>query len=106
MKTRILVVDDQETNRLMLRRRLERRGFEVAEAPDGETGVAKFRADPPHFVIMDIAMPQMSGLEAFQHIREVVQMVVDELREDGIAIPEGPQGDADVYQDTRVAVTV
>jgi len=44
--------------------------------------------------------------EAFQHIREVVQMVVEELREDGIAIPEGPEGDVDVYQDTRVAVTV
>jgi predicted RNase H-like HicB family nuclease len=44
--------------------------------------------------------------EAFRHIHEVVQMVVDELREDGIAIPEGPEGDVDVYQDTRVAVTV
>jgi len=44
--------------------------------------------------------------EASRHIREVVQMVVDELREDGIAIPEGPEGDVDVYQDTRVAITV
>lgn len=44
--------------------------------------------------------------EAFRHIREVVQMVVDELREDGIPIPEGPEGDVEVYQDTRVAVTV
>jgi predicted RNase H-like HicB family nuclease len=44
--------------------------------------------------------------EAFRNIREVVQMVVEELREDGIAIPEGPHGDVDVYQDTRVAVTV
>jgi len=44
--------------------------------------------------------------EAFRNIREVMQMVVKELREDGIAIPEGPQGDVDVYQGTRIAVTV
>jgi len=44
--------------------------------------------------------------EAFRHIREVVQLVVDGLREDGIPIPEGPEGDVEVCQDTRVAVTV
>ena len=44
--------------------------------------------------------------EALQHIREVVQMIVAELREDGVVIPDGPKGEVDVYQDARVAVTV
>lgn len=42
--------------------------------------------------------------EALQHIREVVQMIVDELREDGAAIPEGPEGDVDVSHASGVDV--
>jgi predicted RNase H-like HicB family nuclease len=44
--------------------------------------------------------------EAFKHIHEVVEMIIAELSEDGIPIPEGPSGDVEVLQDTRVAVTV
>jgi predicted RNase H-like HicB family nuclease len=44
--------------------------------------------------------------EALRHIQEVVQMVIEELAEDGIPIPEGPRSDVQVFQDTRVAVTV
>ncbi len=44
--------------------------------------------------------------EAFKHIREVVQMIVEELSEDGIAIPEGPKEEVEVFPDVRVAVTV
>jgi predicted RNase H-like HicB family nuclease len=44
--------------------------------------------------------------EAFQHIQEVVAMIVAELREDGIVIPTGPKGDVDVFEDERVAITV
>ena len=44
--------------------------------------------------------------EALKHIQEVVQMVIEELAEDGISIPEGPRSDVQVFQDTRVAVTV
>jgi len=44
--------------------------------------------------------------EALKHIQEMVQMVIDELAEDGIPIPEGPRSDVQVFQDTRVAVTV
>lgn len=44
--------------------------------------------------------------EALQHIHEVVQMVVEELTEDGIPLPEGPKGNVEVYPDARVAVTV
>ncbi|HZU26738.1 MAG TPA: type II toxin-antitoxin system HicB family antitoxin [Bryobacteraceae bacterium] len=44
--------------------------------------------------------------EALQHINEVVQMIVDELREDGISIPTGPKEDVEVFADERVAITV
>jgi hypothetical protein len=43
---------------------------------------------------------------ALQHIRDVVQLVIEELAEDGIAIPVGPSGDVEVFPDTRVAVNV
>jgi len=44
--------------------------------------------------------------EALKHIQEVVQMVIEELAEDGIPIPDGPRSDVQVFEDTRVAVTV
>ena len=44
--------------------------------------------------------------EALQHINEVVQMVIEELIEDGEPIPDGPQEEVAVFSDTRVAVTV
>ena len=44
--------------------------------------------------------------EALQHIHEVVQMVVEELTEDGIPLPEGPKEDVEVFPDMRVAFTV
>jgi predicted RNase H-like HicB family nuclease len=44
--------------------------------------------------------------EAYKHIHEVVEMIVDELKEDGIAIPESPKEDVEILTDTRVAVAV
>ena len=44
--------------------------------------------------------------EAYKHIQEVVEMIVEELREDGIAIPDGPGDDVEIFSDTRVAVAV
>lgn len=45
-------------------------------------------------------------VEAYKHIQEVVEMVVEELKEDGIAIPEAPKKDVKIFSDTRVAVAV
>jgi len=44
--------------------------------------------------------------EMLRHIQEVVQLVVDELREDGVPIPEGPREEVEIFSDARVAVTV
>jgi CheY-like chemotaxis protein len=69
MSDMILLVDDHEANRAVLRRRLERRGFAVVEASDGDQAVARFCERPPGLVIMDLSMPGVSGFEALERIR-------------------------------------
>jgi PAS domain S-box-containing protein len=59
-----LVVDDQATNRLVLKEMLERVGFRVAEADDGRSALAAVAAAPPDLVFMDIKMPVMDGYAA------------------------------------------
>ena len=59
---RILLIDDDEQVRSMIRAMLERIGHEVVEAPDGVVGVEKFRESPTDLVITDIVMPQKGGI--------------------------------------------
>lgn len=61
---RILVVEDNDINREMLTRRLERKGFEVFIALDGKEGVSKAAEIIPDCILMDINMPVMDGFEA------------------------------------------
>ena len=66
---KVLIVEDNEMNRDMLSRRLERRGFEVVIAVDGGEGVAMARSESPDLVLMDMSLPVMNGWEATQAIR-------------------------------------
>ena len=66
---RILVIDDNEPNRRILSRRLERRGFEVLLANDGKAGVETARAEKPDLILMDMNMPQIDGWEAMRQIK-------------------------------------
>ena len=66
---RILLVEDNEMNRDMLSRRLERRGYEVIVAVDGEEGVARAKADAPDIVIMDMSLPGIDGWEATRQLK-------------------------------------
>jgi two-component system, cell cycle response regulator DivK len=66
---RILLVEDNEMNRDMLSRRLERRGYEVIVAVDGEEGVARAKADAPDVVIMDMSLPGIDGWEATRQLK-------------------------------------
>lgn len=68
--SRILVVDDVETNRELLIRRLQRLGFShLAEAEDGVAALEHIRAHPVDLVLLDVMMPRMNGVEVLEAIR-------------------------------------
>ena len=69
MTKRILVVEDQEDLRGLLRTLLTGSGYEVLEAANGEAGVAKAKSDRPDLVLMDIQMPVLDGYEATRQIK-------------------------------------
>ena len=61
---KILLVEDNEMNRDMLSRRLERRGFTVIIAADGGVGIAQARSAAPDLILMDMSLPVIDGWEA------------------------------------------
>ena len=67
--SKILLVEDNEMNRDMLTRRLERKGFEVAIAVDGQAGVDMASSASPDIILMDISLPVMDGWEATRQIK-------------------------------------
>jgi CheY-like chemotaxis protein len=66
---KILLVEDNEMNRDMLSRRLQRRGHDVLVAGDGADGVAKARAEIPGLILMDMSLPVLDGWEATRQIK-------------------------------------
>jgi CheY-like chemotaxis protein len=66
---KILLVEDNELNRDMLSRRLQRRGFEIVTATDGEKGVALAASEQPDLILMDISLPGLNGWDATKQIR-------------------------------------
>ena len=66
----ILLVEDEASLAESVRYNLEREGFRVAVAPDGRAGLEKFRADHPSLVVLDLMLPEMSGLDLCKLIRE------------------------------------
>ena len=66
---RILVIDDDELIRITLRNILQRAGYEVTLATNGQDGLKKFRERPADLVILDIIMPEKGGIEVLGEFR-------------------------------------
>jgi CheY-like chemotaxis protein len=66
---KILLVEDNEMNRDMLTRRLQRRGYDILVAVDGEQGVATARTGSPDLVLMDMSLPVLDGWEATRQLK-------------------------------------
>ena len=70
----ILVVDDFEEMRSTLKHWLERRGYKVVEAMDGDEAIEVARRERPALILMDIGMPERSGISATYKIRKVPEL--------------------------------
>ncbi len=68
---RILLVEDNEMNRDMLSRRLQRKGYEVIIALDGEAGVAIAVKELPDLILMDMSLPVLDGWEATRRLKSL-----------------------------------
>lgn len=69
MGARILLVEDNELNRDMLSRRLERRGYAVSLAVNGVEALERASADRPELVLMDMSLPEIDGWEATRRLK-------------------------------------
>ncbi len=92
-KGKILVVDDEEQMRSIIRQMLESAGYDVMEAPDGKVALWLFKERPADLIITDIIVPEKEGLETIMELkRELPDVKI-------IAISGGGQGDAGQYLD-------
>ena len=66
---KILLVEDNEMNRDMLSRRLQKRGYDVVIAVDGQEGVTMAQAEAPVLILMDMSLPVLDGWEATRQLK-------------------------------------
>ncbi len=67
--SKILLIEDNEMNRDMLTRRLQRRGYEIVIAADGAQGIALAQSESPALILMDISLPVLDGWEATRRLK-------------------------------------
>ena len=73
---RILVIDDDDQMRVLLRQVMEWAGYEVTEAEDGREGMQKQRRQPADLVITDLIMPEQEGLETIGFLRKEYPQII------------------------------
>ncbi|HZT92620.1 MAG TPA: response regulator transcription factor [Gaiellaceae bacterium] len=75
-RLRVLVVDDDDDIRQLLRELLQRAGYDVDEASDGRTALRRLFESPPALVILDVSMPEMDGYQTLERIRDLSDVPV------------------------------
>jgi DNA-binding response OmpR family regulator len=75
-RAKILVADDDDDIRGLLRELLSRAGFDVDEAADGRTALRRLYESPPALVILDVSMPDMDGYQTLERIRDLSEVPV------------------------------
>lgn len=101
-KFRVLVADDTQANRALLRAYLNRLEFQILMAEDGEEALALYKAERPDIVLMDLMMPKMDGFEAIKHIRALggdrwVPIVIVSAMDAEYDVVRGLEAGADDY---------
>jgi DNA-binding NtrC family response regulator len=87
---RILVIDDEQQIRSMLRLMLERDGYEVVEAPDGIEGIKAYRQKPADLIITDLIMPNKDGIGMIIELqKEFPDVKIIAMSGGGLNKPEG-----------------
>jgi DNA-binding response OmpR family regulator len=98
-ETRVLVIDDDDDIRGLVRALLERSGATVRDAPNGKEGLREFHAWRPDLVILDVSMPELDGWNVLERIRDMSDVPVMMLtaRGDELERVRGLQAGADDY---------
>jgi adenylate cyclase len=102
---RIFIVDDNETNRDILRSRLGPQGYELLEAADGEEALSAARQHHPDLILLDVMMPKMDGIEACRQIKAdaslpFMPVVLVTAKSDSKDVVAGLEAGADEYLTT------
>ncbi len=71
---KILIVEDNEENRDSLSRRLQRRGYAIVTARDGNAGLAMAQSEKPDLILMDMNLPDLDGWEATRQIKAIEEL--------------------------------
>ena len=75
-RSRILVIDDDDDVRELVRTLLTRAGHDVRDAADGRAGLREFFSSPPDLVVLDVTMPGLDGWETLSRIRDLSDVPV------------------------------
>ena len=95
----LLFIEDDDAIRVALKLALEDEGYEVVEAPDGQTGLALFAAHEPDLVLLDLRLPDMSGFEVCRQLRaaSIVPIIIVTAQTDTYDLVAGLEVGADDY---------